>query len=161
MKKKVTLVLAALFCFMMFSGCTPEAAGGIGPDANANNVNKSAPPIVSESETPVVQEEKNYWKGEPWQTDLSDGRLFVQMTKEESWKRFSYRYTPADFPEVNCGFVQDASVGKVLLIKRGHYEYIPEFRKKLILSLTGGGRDNMYNAIRTLEKRPDVFFGRA
>jgi len=176
--KWVLVITAALLCAMVFSGCSGEEAANkntveqqqLTENNDANNLQGEAPVLVK----PDFDEEKRYSEA-TLEDDFVGGKVVVILNKAASLN--FKKYTPEDFPEIDCVMVTDSSSSAMENVRlqlealetgnnskiqeyidKGLLVNIDNFRRILDLQLSIQSKEYVLQAIKLLEKRNDLMY---
>ena len=114
---------------------------------------------VSATEPP---EEKHYYQG-TIEDDFADDRVIIVLTKLAT--RQFLTYVPTDFPEIDCITVTDLSSHTVEWVEKKVLGIptqeemavnVEKFRRKLSLEIGEKGKQNVLDAIYSLQEREDI-----
>lgn len=122
-------------------------------------------PILSSctfSEQEYNSDVKTYYKGSI--DDEFDDNLVIIVLNKKATRQFK-KYSPNDFPEIDCIEITDLTEGTVDWVEKKlkgeptsteMAVNIEEFRRILSLKLSQHSKANVISAIRKLEKRPEI-----
>lgn len=122
-------------------------------------------PILSSctfSEPEYNSDVKTYYKGSI--DDEFDDDLVIIVLNKKATRQFK-KYSPKDFPEIDCIEITDLTEGTVDWVEKKlkgeptsteMAVNIEEFRRILSLKLSQHSKENVLKSIRKLEKRPEI-----
>jgi len=168
-----TALITTLLCAIVFLGCAGEDNS-----KNTETINTSIEAndksFVPELFVIGPDEEGKIYSDATLKDDFAPDRVAVVLNQAASLKFKTY--TPEDFPEIDCIMVVDTSTAAMENVKLQLEAYktgdnskiqkyidsgmllsIGDFRQILTLHLSVKSKENVLQAIRLLEKRPDIF----
>ena len=115
--------------------------------------------------TPTEKEERSYWKGSV-DENFKEGDIIICLTLEATKENFLRKYTPKDFPELECASIKELTngtwelmVGEIRMDEsdRSLEELnVSKFNRMFTITLKEKTKQAVCDGIRALDNRKDI-----